>query len=57
MVDLVERYELNDKFVAGYITDSGLAHALDKVVEAASLIEKHDDIRIVLRVVVLTETN
>ena len=47
VVDLVERYELNDKFVAGYIGTHGLAHALDKVVEAASLIEKHDDIRIV----------
>lgn len=46
-VDLVERYELKDKFVAGYIGTHGLAHALDKVVEAASLIEKHDDIRIV----------
>ncbi len=46
-VALVERYELHDKFVAGYIGTHGLAHALDKVVEAACLLEKYDDIRIV----------
>lgn len=46
--DLVEKYGLTDKFVAGYIGTHGLAHALDKVVEAAAILEKHDDVRIIL---------
>ena len=35
---------LQGKFVAGYIGTHGLAHALDKVVEAAALLRKREDI-------------
>ena len=44
---LVERYQLNDKFVVGYIGTHGLAHALDNVVEAANLLTTDDNIRII----------
>lgn len=36
-VELVNRYQLGDKFVAGYIGTHGLAHALDTVLDAAKL--------------------
>ncbi len=36
---------LRGKFVAGYIGTHGMAHALDKVVEAAALLADRDDIR------------
>ena len=35
---------LQGKFVAGYIGTHGLAHALDKVVEAAALLRRREDI-------------
>ena len=44
---LANKYELNNKFVIGYIGTHGLAHALENVIEAAELITKEDNIRIV----------
>ena len=44
---LADRYELKNKFVIGYIGTHGLAHALENVIEAAELIKKIDNIRIV----------
>lgn len=37
-------YELRDKFVVGYIGTHGMAHSLPKVIEAADLLQSHDDI-------------
>lgn len=42
-----DKYELNNKFVIGYIGTHGLAHALENVLEAAELTKKEDNIRIV----------
>ena len=44
---LADRYGLKNKFVIGYIGTLGLAHALENVIEAAELIIKEDNIRIV----------
>lgn len=44
---LTNKYELNNKFVIGYIGTLGLAHALENVIEAAELITKEDHIRII----------
>tara|TARA_Y100000389_G_C17450658_1_gene514560 strand:+ start:882 stop:2105 length:1224 start_codon:yes stop_codon:yes gene_type:complete len=44
---LTNKYELNNKFVIGYIGTHGLAHALENVIEAAELITKEDHIRII----------
>jgi glycosyltransferase involved in cell wall biosynthesis len=41
-----EEFDLRDKFVVGYIGTHGMAHALDKVVEAAELITDIKDVRI-----------
>jgi len=41
-----EQYNLTDKFVVGYVGTHGLAHALDKIVEAAELLTDLDDVRI-----------
>ena len=43
-----EKYQLQGKFVAGYIGTHGLAHALDTIIEAAELLKTEDDIRVVL---------
>lgn len=40
---LLEKYELHDKFVAGYIGTIGLAHALDHIVTAAELLRDRED--------------
>ncbi|WP_105199411.1 glycosyltransferase family 4 protein [Pseudoalteromonas sp. T1lg10] len=45
--EFASKYNLEGKFVAGYIGTHGLAHALDKIVEAASLLRDDDDIRII----------
>lgn len=45
--EFAKQFGLEGKFVAGYIGTHGLAHALDKIVEAAQLLEGDDDIRIV----------
>ena len=41
--ELVERYRLQDKFVAGYIGTHGMAHALDTLLEAAGLLRQDPD--------------
>ena len=45
--DFADTYELNSKFVAGYVGTHGMAHGLEHIVRAAYLLEDHDDIRIV----------
>ena len=45
--EFARQFGLEGKFVAGYIGTHGLAHALDKIVDAAELLEDDDDIRIV----------
>lgn len=44
---LSNQFSLVGKFVAGYIGTHGLAHALDKIVDAAALLDYDDDIRFV----------
>ena len=39
--ELVAKYHLEDKFVAGYIGTHGMAHALDTVLEAARELKNH----------------
>jgi len=41
-----EQYNLTDKFVVGYVGTHGLAHSLDKIVEAAELLVDLKDVRI-----------
>lgn len=41
-----EEFQLQGKFVAGYVGTHGLAHALDSIIEAAELLKIEDDIRI-----------
>lgn len=41
-----EQYDLTDKFVVGYVGTHGLAHSLDKIVEAAELLLDLKDVRI-----------
>jgi len=41
-----EEFQLQGKFVAGYVGTHGLAHALDSIIEAAELLKADDDIRI-----------
>ncbi|MFC6439598.1 glycosyltransferase family 4 protein [Bowmanella sp. JS7-9] len=43
--ELAERYGLTDKFVLGYVGTHGMAHALDKVLDAAALLKENDKIR------------
>ncbi|MHC8508095.1 MAG: glycosyltransferase family 4 protein [Rhodospirillales bacterium] len=45
---LAHKYGLEGKFVVGYAGTHGMAHGLMNVVEAASLLRKRDDIRILL---------
>jgi len=42
-----KKYQLQGKFVAGYIGTHGLAHALDNIIEAAELLKAEDNIRVV----------
>ena len=44
-VALADEYSLAGKFVVGYIGTHGLAHALDKVIDTAELLQDNDDIR------------
>ena len=44
----LDKYDLNQKFIIGYIGTHGLAHALDNVLEAAQLLKVDDNIRIIL---------
>lgn len=43
--ELAERYGLTDKFVLGYVGTHGMAHALDKLLDAAELLDEDDRIR------------
>ena len=45
--ELSEKYKLQDKFVVGYVGTHGLAHALDKTLEAAEILAHFNDIRLV----------
>lgn len=40
-VELTARYQLNDKFVIGYIGTHGLAHGLDTILESAKIIKNN----------------
>ena len=42
-----EEFQLQGKFVAGYVGTHGLAHALDSIIQAAELLKADDDVRIV----------
>jgi colanic acid biosynthesis glycosyl transferase WcaI len=44
--NLAAEYKLAGKFVVGYVGTHGMAHALDKVLYAAELLQNEDDIRI-----------
>ena len=44
--EFAEQFQLQGKFVAGYVGTHGLAHALDSIIEAAELLKDEDDIRI-----------
>ena len=44
--NLAVQYKLTSKFVVGYIGTHGMAHALDKVLDAAELLQADDNIRI-----------
>lgn len=46
--DYAEQYGLTGKFVVGYVGTHGMAHALDKVLDAAELLKGNDSIRILL---------
>ncbi len=46
--ELAREHGLEGKFVAGYVGTHGMAHGLDKVVEAAELLRDDDNIRIIL---------
>src|SRR5699024_8166735 len=41
---LEAQLDLQGKFVVGYLGTHGMAHALDKVVEAAALLQRRDDV-------------
>lgn len=45
--ELSKAYDLEGKFVAGYVGTHGLAHGLEHIVQAAALLADRDDIRIV----------
>lgn len=47
-IDFANNYNLQNKFVAGYIGTHGLAHALDNVVKAANFLKADDNIRVLL---------
>ncbi len=47
-VELAEAHGLEGKFVAGYIGTHGMAHGLEKIVEAAELLRDQPDVRILL---------
>lgn len=42
--ELAKSYGLENKFVIGYVGTHGLAHALDKVLDAAEILKGHDEI-------------
>lgn len=44
---LAEQYDLEGKFVAGYIGTHGMAHGLEHIVDVAECLQSNDDIRFV----------
>lgn len=44
--DLIEKYELKGKFVAGYIGTHGMAHGLEYIVSVAETLQNYDNIKI-----------
>ncbi|PMM08643.1 glycosyltransferase WbuB [Vibrio kanaloae] len=44
---LAEQYDLEGKFVAGYIGTHGMAHGLEHIVDVAERLQNNDDIRVV----------
>jgi glycosyltransferase involved in cell wall biosynthesis len=45
--ELSEQYQLEEKFVIGYIGTHGMAHALEHVIDAAELLKANDNIRFI----------
>jgi len=45
--EFATQFQLENKFVVGYIGTHGLAHALEHVIDAAELLKANDDIRFV----------
>lgn len=45
--DLVKRYNLEGKFVAGYVGTHGMAHGLEHIVSVAESLKDNDNIRII----------
>ncbi|MEZ8316950.1 glycosyltransferase family 4 protein [Vibrio splendidus] len=46
-IDLAKQYNLEGKFVAGYIGTHGMAHGLEHIVNVAEHLKDNDDIRVV----------
>ena len=46
--DLAQKWNLEDKFVFGYVGTHGMAHGLSNVLDAAELLKDRDDIRFLL---------
>lgn len=46
--ELAKAHGLEGKFVAGYVGTHGMAHGLDKIIEAAELLRDQPDVRILL---------
>ncbi len=44
--ELSDKYNLQGKFVAGYVGTHGMAHGLETIVDVAEQLKKYDDIRI-----------
>lgn len=44
--ELSDKYNLQDKFVAGYVGTHGMAHGLETIVDVAEQLKEYDDIRI-----------
>lgn len=40
--DLVKQYELENKFVAGYVGTHGMAHNLETILKAAKIVQEHN---------------
>ncbi len=45
--DLAKQYDLDGKFIAGYIGTHGMAHGLEHIVDVAERLQDNDDIRVV----------
>ena len=45
---MLKKYDLGNKFIAGYVGTHGMAHGLETVIEAARILQDDDEIRILL---------